>query len=209
MNDGDDIFSQVVRDTRDQIDKLRETHYTTDEQIQEYNEVVDEIKETIHDLYRSVDVIKRNDNDFGAIKEHEVKELEQSLNTLMDTQKIRSQQIEEEDFVSNFNGDKKATHINESLQQQMFHDQSEQLDTIHLTMGQLQQQARTMGDELRDQSELLDNLDEGMDTIGGKLSRGRRRLEWIYEKNREKWNDCCIVLLISALIVLLVMAIFI
>lgn len=45
-----------------------------------------------------------------------------------------------------------------------------------------------------------------MDGVVNKLARGRRQLEWVYEKNKEKYDDCCIGLLIVVLIVLLVLA---
>ncbi|EDO19524.1 hypothetical protein Kpol_1018p56 [Vanderwaltozyma polyspora DSM 70294] len=219
MSAGDEIFEQVVNDAKEQIGRLRNTRRTTKEQREEYLEIVEEIKDTIKDLYKSIEVIKRNEGGSTVDKEREVENLEKSLkeleingNSINANYNNRGRIDADEEYVSNMednNADVKKNPLGDIIQEQMYREQSDQLDEIHYTMGQLQEQARTMGDELRDQSELLENIDDGMDTIGSKLSRGRRQLEWIYEKNREKWNDCCITLLIVVLIILLVMAIII
>ncbi|CCE62912.1 hypothetical protein TPHA_0D02760 [Tetrapisispora phaffii CBS 4417] len=212
-NRSEDIFDQVASDIREQIERLKSIDYVSKAEIEEYNEGVEDIKDTINDLQKSAEVIRRNDPASAQVKEVEVASLRKLLKDLENDKINKRKNYNEENKVSNFmDGEQNDTsrttgNVENAVQTQMFQEQSDQLDVIHLTMDQLQQQARTMGDELLDQGELLDQMDDGMDTLGGKLNRGKKQLEWIYEKNRERWNDCCIVLLIIALIVLLVVAV--
>lgn len=94
----------------------------------------------------------------------------------------------------------------DAIQEQLLREQDSQLDSIHQTMQNLHLQASTMGQELTEQGMILEEIDGDIDGVMSKLSRGRRQLEWVYEHNKEKVNDCCIFLLIVALIVLLVLA---
>lgn len=93
----------------------------------------------------------------------------------------------------------------QQLEQQLLDTQDLQLDLIHKTMQSLNQQATLMGSELEDQGFMLDDLDHDMDTVGSKLQRGLRRVNYVIEKNRETTTNCCITLLIVALIALVVL----
>ncbi|EGV66353.1 hypothetical protein PSN45_003039 [Yamadazyma tenuis] len=92
-------------------------------------------------------------------------------------------------------------------QQEMIRDQDLQLDTIHETMRNLNQQAMIMGSELEDQGMMLDELDTNLDRVDNRLQRGLKRVNWIIEKNKERGSDWCIGILVVALVVLLILLI--
>ncbi|QLL30801.1 hypothetical protein HG536_0A06160 [Torulaspora globosa] len=195
-----DPFEQVVKDTREQIDRL--SHYLSGNGYQrgdEVAEIIQDVAETIEDLNKSLVVMTRNGQDTRA-READVRGLERALQLLKDQRPLPADVEEAPAATANENPFENA------MQEQLLREQDTHLDSIHHTMANLHLQAQTMGNELEDQGQLLDEMDSNMDSLGGKLARGRRQLEWIYQKNSERYNDCCIVLLIAALIVLLVLA---
>lgn len=201
MNMEQDPFEQVVKDTREQIDRL--SHYLSGNAFQQDDEVAEimqDVAETIEDLDKSVVVMARNGQDTRS-RELEVRSLEQALQQLKNQ---RPEPVEEEE--PNVTTSTHENPFENPMQEQLLREQDTHLDSIHHTMTNLHLQAQTMGNELEDQGELLNEMDTNMDSLTGKLARGRRQLEWIYQKNSERYNDCCIVLLIAALIVLLILA---
>ncbi|GAV52996.1 hypothetical protein ZYGR_0AI02780 [Zygosaccharomyces rouxii] len=209
-----DPFEQVAQDTRDQIERLSVylQNNPSNDADNEVREVMQDIEETIEDLEKSLQVIERSGNS-TLERQNEVSSLKSTYEKLKlgmsnSSTKISNMawQQEEEEREANAVQRPLQDNYDNPFQEQMLREQDVQLDSIHHTMTNLHMQAQTMGDELQDQGELLQDMDTNMDTIGNKLSRGRRQLEWIYERNKEKYNDCCIMLLIIALIVLLVLA---
>lgn len=201
MNAEEDPFEQVVRDTKEQIDRLR--HHlggngprNDDDEVAE---ILGDVEETIKDLDRSVVVMKRSGQDTGN-RESQIQDLREALKRLKQQPHVELDEEEETAPSSNENP------FNNPLQEQLLREQDTHLDSIHNTMTNLHLQAQTMGNELEDQGEMLHEMDTNMDSLSNKLSRGRRQLEWVYEKNKERYNDCCIGLLIVVLIVLLVLA---
>lgn len=97
--------------------------------------------------------------------------------------------------------------FNAFQQQEVLQNQDLQLDLIHQTMRNLNQQAAMMGSELEDQGMMLDDLDQEMDVVGSKLQRGLKRVGFVIEKNKERASDWCIGILVVALCVLLVIVI--
>lgn len=71
-------------------------------------------------------------------------------------------------------------------QVEMMAAQDQQLDGVFRTVGNLRQQADTMGRELEDQAVLLDDVDVLADTVGGKLNNGMKRIRTIVRKNEGK-----------------------
>ncbi|KAL3234575.1 Uncharacterized protein RNJ44_03337 [Nakaseomyces bracarensis] len=231
MGDIQDPFEDVVRDTEEQVDKLEQFleqkhRYSSDTEREEVREIVEDVAETLVDLDKSIDVVARSQD--GTV---DVSHRRSKLALLREKfQKLKSRYKNSGLDVTGDNDESLGTdhpddaHVTVDLeessaqdvditggmanpfQEQMLREQDTHLDDIHQTMKNLHLQAETMGQELEDQGQLLDDMDQGMDTVAGKLARGRRQLEWVYEKNKERYNDCCIMLLIIALIVLLVLA---
>jgi hypothetical protein len=65
----------------------------------------------------------------------------------------------------------------------MMHEQDEALDGVFRTVGNLRQQADDMGRELEEQGELLNDVDNVADRVGGKLQTGLKKVGWVIKKN--------------------------
>lgn len=221
MNNNEDPFQQVVKDTKEQLNRIDNyiTRHSTagdDDQEEEIRDILKDVEETIVDLDRSIIVMKRDESEDVSDREVQVKNIKQQLDSLkfrFDQRMQESTQTaiplkesEENSTISNGATENNDGGMSNPFQEQMLREQDVHLDGIHKTMQNLHVQAQTMGNELENQGQLLDNMDEGMDTVVNKLARGRRQLEWVYEKNKEKFDDCCIGLLIVVLIILLVLA---
>lgn len=83
----------------------------------------------------------------------------------------------DDDYYANFE---------QQRQVEMMAAQDQQLDGVFRTVGNLRQQADTMGRELEDQAVLLDDVEGLADTIGGKLASGMKRIRTIVRKNEGK-----------------------
>ena len=68
-------------------------------------------------------------------------------------------------------------------QVEMMQDQDEALDGVFKTVGNLRQQADDMGRELEEQGEMLDDVDNVADRVGGKLQNGIKRVGWVIKNN--------------------------
>lgn len=83
----------------------------------------------------------------------------------------------DDDYYANFE---------QQRQVEMMAAQDQQLDGVFRTVGNLRQQADTMGRELEDQAVLLDDVENLADTVGGKLASGMKRIRTIVRKNEGK-----------------------
>lgn len=83
---------------------------------------------------------------------------------------------------SSFDDDAYAA-MEQQRQVEIMQEQDETLDGVFKTVGNLRQQADTMGRELEEQGEMLDEVDTLVDRVGGKLSGGMTRLNTIIKKN--------------------------
>ena len=199
----------MLKDTKEQTAQLLQ-YLEGNAPNGEIYEILTDVEETIKDLDSSIIVMRRE----GNLNDSEIINREGQLDDLKRQVAMMKKKLSDNTDISRNEADLRdepqeegvADSRNNLLQQQMIQEQDSHLDTIHQTMQSLHLQASTMGQELEDQGLMLDEMDQGMDGVMGKLSRGRRQLEWVYEKNKEKYNDCCIGLLIAVLIVLLVLA---
>ena len=73
-------------------------------------------------------------------------------------------------------------------QVEMMHDQDEQLDGVFRTVGNLRVQADTMGRELEEQAEMIDDVDHIADRVGGKLQNGIKRVGWVIKHNEGMYS---------------------
>ncbi|KAK3679654.1 hypothetical protein LTR78_000029 [Recurvomyces mirabilis] len=74
----------------------------------------------------------------------------------------------------------------EQRQMEIMHEQDEQLEGVFQTVGNLRLQADTMGRELEEQAELLDETEAITDRVGGKLGQGLKRIRHVVERNEGK-----------------------
>lgn len=88
-------------------------------------------------------------------------------------------------------------------QVEMMHEQDQHLDGVFQTVGNLRQQADDMGRELEEQGEMLTEVDNVAERVGGRLQNGMQKLQYVVRKNEDRWSSCCIGALIFVLILLL------
>lgn len=76
----------------------------------------------------------------------------------------------------------------EQRQMEIMHEQDEALDGVFQTVGNLRLQADTMGRELEEQAEMLEETEEITDRVGGKLGVGMRRMRGVIERNEGEFT---------------------
>lgn len=90
----------------------------------------------------------------------------------------------------------------EQRQMEIMHEQDEALDDVFQTVGNLRMQADTMGRELEEQAEMLDDTENIADRVGGKLAKGLKGIRYVIERNEgeyalaslRSWDEWCFVL---------------
>lgn len=211
MDSVEDPFDQVVKDTEEQLNIL-DNYLKTHNPDEEVNEIIKDVDETMIDLERSVTVMKRSGEDVIE-REKRLQHIRRRLEEVKNEKLQSGNGIKNNDVLNDITieeGENENVDLDggmsNPLQEQMLREQDVHLDEIHRTMQNLHIHAQTMGEELESQGHILDEMDENFDSLSSKINRGRRQLEWVYEKNKEKYNDCCIGLLIIVLIILLVLA---
>lgn len=224
-----DPFSEVEEDAWQQIQALESVvskrDVITEDLKLDFNNGYQELQETIGDLNEALKVSESTPDQFQLTpanlkSRHEVlNKLEtkkQHLRKIWDDKLRDPRRQREVTSMSNrisqdedpFNDQNRINNEFEQYQQQeMIRDQDLQLDSIHETMRNLNQQATLMGGELEDQGMMLDELDQDLDRVDSRVQRGLKRIEWFIEKNRERGSDWCIAILVVALVVLLILII--
>jgi hypothetical protein len=84
-------------------------------------------------------------------------------------------------------GDEYAA-FEQQRQQEIMAEQDEALDGVFRTVGNLRAQADTMGRELEEQGELLEDVHGITDRVGGKLKGGMKSLNEIIRRNEGELN---------------------
>ena len=73
--------------------------------------------------------------------------------------------------------------LEQQRQEELWADQDEALEGVGQTVGNLRLQASEMGRELEEQEEMLGEVDNLADRVGGKLKTGMKRIEYVVKKN--------------------------
>ncbi|KAI8998208.1 hypothetical protein BC832DRAFT_121742 [Gaertneriomyces semiglobifer] len=94
-------------------------------------------------------------------------------------------------------------------QQLLMRDQDQQLDGVMHTVGNIREIAVVMGRELDDQTNLLTDLEQNVDTTQGKLQLGLRRVNEFIKANADSKQQWTILILIIVLILLILLIIFV
>ncbi|OQO13996.1 hypothetical protein B0A48_00871 [Cryoendolithus antarcticus] len=71
----------------------------------------------------------------------------------------------------------------EQRQVEIMHEQDEVLEGVFQTVGNLRLQADTMGRELEEQAEMLDEVEDITDRVGGKIQTGMKKIGYVIRKN--------------------------
>lgn len=224
-----DPFNEVEEDAWQQLRKLEEigsNDFITENLKLDFTNVYQELEEIMNDLNEALNISKETPAQFNLTTEdinkrydilNKLEDKKQTItrtwnNKINDPRRTRevtsmSNRISQ-DGENPFNDKHRIDNeFNQYQQQELIKDQDLQLDSIHETMRNLNQQAMIMGNELEDQGMMLDDLDHNLDRVDNRLQQGLKRINWVIEKNRERGSDWCIGILVVALIVLLVLII--
>lgn len=71
----------------------------------------------------------------------------------------------------------------EQRQMEMMHEQDQALDGVFQTVGNLRMQADTMGRELEEQADMLEDVDSITERVGGKLQTGMKKITFVIRQN--------------------------
>ncbi|RYN36608.1 hypothetical protein AA0113_g2541 [Alternaria arborescens] len=199
--------SPELREARSELEQ------TLQDLSQDLEDLVESVKAVEHDPYRfglEIDEVERRRTlvkDVGYEIENMREELQQTVQHAKNKGKVAANgdvlpdpdSFEEEDNYAAFEQER---------QMEMMHEQDEALDGVFRTVGNLRQQADDMGRELEEQGELLTDVDNVADRVGGKLQTGLKKVGWVIKQNEDSWSSCCIGVLIFVLILLLVLLLF-
>lgn len=95
--------------------------------------------------------------------------------------------ITDEDPLAGGDDDEAYREWEEQRQMEIMHEQDEALDGVFQTVGNLRLQADTMGRELEEQAELLNDTDNIADRVGGKLTKGMKGIRHMVERNEGEY----------------------
>lgn len=224
-----DPFNEVEEDCWQQIRALEEFSALTTEISEDakldFRNIHQELVETLNDLRQAVVISESNPAQFNlnsldiASRKQILAKLLSKVQKLDDDWTVRqssrpklrevttmSNRISQDNTSENPFDERNRIDLefNQLQQQEALQQQDLQLDSIHQTMQNLNQQANLMGSELEDQAYMLDELDQEMDSVGNKLQRGLKRVNYVIEKNKETASNWCIGILMVVLTVLLV-----
>ncbi|KAF8000912.1 member of the syntaxin family of t-SNAREs [Metschnikowia aff. pulcherrima] len=226
-----DPFNEVEQDCWAQIQQLEQlmalTQHVTEERKLDFENDYQELAETLEDLRQAVHILELDPAQFQltpldisgrkqilAQLQHKVTDLHvRWTDFLLNPHRPREvttmlNRISQDTAGNPFRDDERLDREFDSFQQQeVIQLQDLQLDSIHKTMQNLNQQAALMGLELEDQGYMLDELDGEMDSVGNKVLRGLRRVNYVIEKNKETASNWCIGILVVVLCILLVVLI--
>lgn len=165
------------------VDARLELEATLQDLGADLKDLVDSVKAVEHDPYRyglEIDEVERRRRlveDVAA----EVEDMHMEL-----SHKIHHQQTnlpDPNDFDDHDDPQDGYAQFEQQRQQQIMHEQDEALDHVFKTVGNLREQADTMGRELEEQADLLDDVDNVADRVGGKLQSGIKKIGWVIRKN--------------------------
>ncbi|KAF2106607.1 t-SNARE [Lophiotrema nucula] len=177
---------------------------------QDLEDLIESVKAVEHDPYRfglEIDEVERRRRLVKDVGDEVQNMREELLRTVHDAQSrgkgaVNGDVLPDPDSFEDEDG---YAAFEQERQQELMHEQDEALDGVFQTVGNLRQQADDMGRELEEQGELLDDVDQVADRVGGKLQTGLKSMGQIIKKNEDRWSSCCIGLLIFVLILLLVL----
>jgi t-SNARE syntaxin family protein len=216
--------SPELREARSELEQ------TLQDLSQDLEDLVESVKAVEHDPYRfglEIDEVERRRTlvkDVG----YEIENMREELQQTVQHAKNKGKNAANGDVLpdpDSFEEEDNYAAFEQERQLEMMHEQDEALDGVFRTVGNLRQQADDMGRELEEQGELLTDVDNVADRVGGKLQTGLKKVGWVIKQNEGKtlgprltdiadlvpldsWSSCCIGVLIFVLILLLVLLLF-
>ncbi|GMM49313.1 Tlg1 protein [Starmerella bacillaris] len=223
-----DPFAPVLKEAESQLSsaQLKLRQYRSERSASTLNDVHNTIKdltETIRELSLSIAAVQSSPERFGLSTDEIDRRIEQVghiNNQVTDIQEelagIKGDSrafntTQNDPFNSGFEGNNENENVTEEDRQLLFqstlNEQDTILDEVERTVMNLREQANVMSQELDDQADLLDDFETHVDSTNDRISRGVQRVNWILKHNRDTASNCCIGLLIVALVILLVLVV--
>ncbi|GAB7347296.1 hypothetical protein MBLNU459_g3380t1 [Dothideomycetes sp. NU459] len=174
-------------------------------------DLIESVRAVEHDPYRyglDIDEVSRRRRlveDVGAEVEEMHTELANTVHQSQSKGKVRADVLPDPSNFDDDEGDDGYGEFEQQRQEEIMHEQDEALDDVFKTVGNLRAQADTMGRELEEQADLLDDVDNVADRVGSKLQTGIKKIGWVIKQNEDTYSSCCIAMLIVALIILLIL----
>lgn len=149
-------------------------------------DLIDSVKAVEGDPYKygiDIDEVSRRRRlvqDIGA----EIEDMHQQLN-----QTVSKAPLAHPDSFGAAEGDEdddEYGQFQEQRQMEMMRDQDQALDGVFQTVGNLRMQADTMGRELEEQADMLDDVDNITERVGGKLQTGMKKINFVIRQNEGK-----------------------
>lgn len=172
--------------------ELREARHELEQTLQDLSQDLEDLVESVkaveHDPYRfglEIDEVERRrslvkevGDEIASMRD----ELQHTIEDARNTGKSGANgdtlpdpdSFEEEDNYAAFEQEQQVT---------MMHEQDQALDGVFRTVGNLRQQADDMGRELEEQGEMLNDVDQVADRVGGKLQTGLQKVGVMIKKN--------------------------
>lgn len=177
--------------------------------IEDIDGLIEDIRSDIKDLEDSIAAASKSPERYGITLEELdrrrqfVSATQQKLKTIQTSLRPTAPAEQHE---AELNHDEQEE---EQYQAQIMAEQDTQLDSVFHTVGNLRQQASTMGRELHEQSEILQEFEMAVDKSSDRLKQGMSQITDFLKRNEERGSTCCIAILIIILIILLVMVVLI
>lgn len=176
------------------VEARSELETTLQDLSSDLRDLVDSVKAVEHDPYRyglEIDEVERRRRLVEEVGLEVAGMREELLKTVHDAQSKGKGAMDGDALPhpSNFDSDEEGegndvyAQFEEQRQMEMMHEQDEALDGVFKTVGNLRLQADTMGRELEEQAELLDDVDNVADRVGGKLQTGIKKIQYVIKQN--------------------------
>lgn len=119
----------------------------------------------------------------------EIEDMHQQLNQTVSNANARTPLAHPDSFGVSNDDDEDADYEawQEQRQMEIMHEQDEALEGVFQTVGNLRQQADTMGRELEEQADMLEDVDNTMERVSGKLQQGIKKINLVIRKNEGLW----------------------
>jgi t-SNARE syntaxin family protein len=184
--------SPELREARSELEQ------TLQDLSQDLEDLVESVKAVEHDPYRfglEIDEVERRRalvRDVG----HEIENMREELQQTVQYAKNKGKSAANGDVLPDPDSfeDEEDNYaaFEQERQMEMMHEQDEALDGVFRTVGNLRQQADDMGRELEEQGELLTDVDNVADRVGGKLQTGLKKVGWVIKQNEGKILRLCL-----------------
>ncbi|KAF2021139.1 hypothetical protein BU24DRAFT_404184 [Aaosphaeria arxii CBS 175.79] len=158
---------------------------------QDLEDLIESVKAVEHDPYRfglEIDEVERRRRLVKEVGDEVENMREELLRSVQDAQNrgkaANGDMLPDPD---SFEDDDHYAQFEQEQQLEMMHEQDQALDGVFRTVGNLRQQADDMGRELEEQGEMLQDVDNVADRVGGKLQTGLQKVGWVIKKNEGRF----------------------